>query len=71
MEINGLSPFQQELADTLWDCENEDEIQAVINEFGNPAYTVYQLMVAAHYDEQIQSHEDVALAQQVLDDLLK
>jgi hypothetical protein len=71
MEIHNLTPFQQELADTLWDCENEDEIQAVIDEFGNPAYTVYQLMVAAHYDEQIQSHEDVALAQQVLDDLLK
>jgi len=71
MELHGLSPFQQELADTLWDCQDETEIQAVIQEFGNPAYTVYQLMVAAHYDEQIQDHEDVALAQQVLDDLLK
>ena len=71
MEIHGLSPFQQELADTLWDCETEDEIRAVINEYGNPAYTVYQLMVAAHYDEQIQSHEDIDLAKEVIDNLLK
>ena len=71
MELHGLSPFQQELADTLWDCETEDEIRAVINEYGNPAYTVYQLMVAAHYDEQIQSHEDIDLAKEVIDNLLK
>jgi len=71
MEIHGLTQFQQELADTLWDCRNEDEIRAVINEYGNPAYTVYQLMVAAHYDEQIQSHEDIDLAKEVIDNLLK
>jgi len=71
MEIHGLSPFQQELADTLWDCRDETEIKAVIQEFGNPAYTVYQLMVAAHYDDSIQSHEDVDLAKEVIDNLLK
>jgi hypothetical protein len=71
MEIQGLSPFQQELANTLWDCEDDDEIRAVIQEYGNPAYTVYQLMVAAHYDEQIQTYDDVDLANEVLDNILK
>jgi len=69
MEIHGLTPFQRELADTLWDCENEHEVQAVIDEYGNPAFTVYQLMIAAHYDDEIQTHEDVGLAQQVIDNL--
>ena len=71
MEIHGLSPFQRELADTLWDCQDENEVQAVIDEFGNPAVTVYQLMIAAHYDDQIQSYEDIDLAKEVLDNLLK
>jgi hypothetical protein len=71
MEIHNLTPFQQDLADTLWDCENEHEVQAVIDEFGNPAFTVYQLMIAAHYDDAIQDYDDVELAQQVIDNLIK
>lgn len=71
MEIHGLSPFQQELADTLWQCRDETEIQTVIQEYGNPAVTVYQLMVAAHYDDEIQSHEDIDLAKDIIDNLCK
>jgi hypothetical protein len=71
MDLYGLSPFQQELADTLWDCQTEGEVQAVINEFGNPAYTVYQLMIAAYYDDIVQTYEDINLAKEVLDNLLK
>ena len=71
MEIHGLSPFQQDLANMLWDCADETEIQAVIQEYGNPAYTVYQLMVAAHYDDEIQSHEDIDLAKDIIDNLCK
>jgi hypothetical protein len=55
----------------MWDCEGNDQVQALIQEYGRPAITVYELMVAAHYDEQIQTYEDVALAQHVLDNLLK
>ena len=69
MEIHGLTQFQQDLADTLWDCENENEVQALIQEYGRPAVTVYELMVAAHYDDEIQGYDHVALAQHVLDNL--
>jgi hypothetical protein len=71
MEIHGLTQFQQDLADTLWDCQDEEEIRTVIDFYGEPAYTVYQLMIAAHYDEQIQSYEDIDLAKEVLDNLCK
>jgi hypothetical protein len=71
MEIHGLTQFQQDLADTLWDCQDENEVQAVIDEFGNPAFTVYQLMIAAHYDDEIQGYEDIDLAKEVLDNLCK
>jgi hypothetical protein len=71
MDIQNLTPFQQELADTLWDCQTQGEVQAVIDEFGNPAFTVYQLMIAAHYDDSVQSYEDIDLAKEVLDNLSK
>jgi hypothetical protein len=71
MEISGLNPLYQTLADMMWDCEGNDQVQALIREYGRPAITVYELMVAAHYDDAIQTYEDVALAQHVLDNLLK
>jgi hypothetical protein len=71
MEIHGLTQFQQDLADTLWDCQDEEEIRTVIDFYGDPAYTVYQLMVAAHYDDEIQGYEDIGLAKEVLDNLCK
>jgi hypothetical protein len=71
MEISGLNPLYQTLADMMWDCEGNDQVQALIQEYGRPARTVYELMVAAHYDEQVQTADDVAMAQQVIDDLCK
>ena len=71
MEISGLNPLYQTLADMMWNCEGDDQVQALIQEYGRPAITVYQLMVAAHYDDEIQSYDDVELAQQVIDNLLK
>jgi len=71
MEISGLNPLYQTLADMMWLCESEDGVQALIQEYGRPAVTVYQLMVAAHYDDSVQTFEDVALAQHVLDNMLK
>jgi len=71
MEISGLNPLYQTLADMMWLCEGEDEVQALIQEYGRPARTVYELMVAAHYDDAIQDYDHVELAQQVIDNLLK
>ena len=71
MEISGLNPLYQTLADMMWDCEGNDQVQALIREYGRPAITVYELMVAAHYDDAIQTFEDVDLANEVIDNLLK
>jgi hypothetical protein len=71
MEIHGLNPLYQTLADMIWACQDEHQVQAVIDEFGNPAFTVYQLMIAAHYDDSVQSYEDIDLAKEVLDNLSK
>lgn len=71
MEIQGLNPLYQTLADMMWDCEGNDQVQALIREYGRPAITVYELMIAAHYDDSVQTYEDVGLAQHIIDDLRK
>jgi hypothetical protein len=50
MQIDGLTNEQVEIADCLWHCETAEEVQEIINQIGDEAYTVYQLMVAAHFD---------------------
>jgi hypothetical protein len=51
MQIDGLTDEQIEIAETLWNCETEDEVREVIDQIGGEAYSVYQLMVAAHFDD--------------------
>ena len=71
MEIQGLNPLYQTLADMIWACETQSQVQALIDEYGRPAVTIYELMIAAHYDDAVQTDQDVAMAQQVIDDLCK
>ena len=66
MQIDGLNDEQMEIADTLWHCETEDEVREVIDQIGDEAYTVYQLMVAAHYDATV---EDVTEAREYLNSI--
>jgi alpha-D-ribose 1-methylphosphonate 5-triphosphate diphosphatase PhnM len=66
MQIDGLTDEQIEIADTLWQCETEDEVREVINQIGDEAYTVYQLMVAAHFDANC---EDVTEAREYLNSI--
>ena len=71
MEIQGLNPLYQTLADMMWACKDDADVKALIREYGLPAITVYELMIAAHYDDHIQTYEDVGLAQHIIDDLCK
>jgi hypothetical protein len=66
MQIDGLSADQIEIADILWHCESSDEVNEVISRIGDQAYTVYQLMLAAHYDEHC---EDVTEAAEYLNSI--
>ena len=69
MEIHGLSPLQHEIADQIWNSESESEVEDIIAQYGSSAITVHELMIAAHYDDEIQGYEDIDLAKEVLDNL--
>ena len=53
MQIEGLTDEQYEIAETLWLCESAEQVQEVINQIGDEAYSIYQLMVAAHFDDTV------------------
>ena len=51
MEIHGLNDEQAWIADQMWDCESDDEVKTLIALYGNDAVTVYEMMIAAYYDD--------------------
>ena len=62
MEIQFKTNEQKRIADLLWACQSQQEVNIVIRAFGVQAQIVKEMMIAATYDD----IEDVALAQQVL-----
>jgi hypothetical protein len=62
MEIQFKTVEQRRIADLLWACQSQEEVNVILRAFGLQAYIVKEMMIAATYDDV----EDVALAQQVL-----
>jgi hypothetical protein len=62
MELKLQNPAQVKIADLLWNAQTMAEVQSIIRVFGHDARVVYDLMVAATFDEV----EDVTQAEQVL-----
>jgi hypothetical protein len=62
MEIQFKTVEQRRIADLLWACQSQAEVNVILRAFGLQAYIVKEMMIAATYDDV----EDVALAQQVL-----
>ena len=62
MEIQFKTDEQKRIADLLWACQSQAEVNVVLRAFGLQAYIVKEMIIAATYDDV----EDVALAQQAL-----
>lgn len=63
MEIRFANQKQVAIADLLWAANTQDEAQAVIRVFGKEAEIVYNMIVAAAFDEV----NDVTQAQELLE----
>jgi len=57
MEIMGLSVYQKEIADLLWSLETQEQVDYVLERMGHDAEVVYQMMVAAYQDTQMEVKE--------------
>ena len=62
MDIQFKTAEQARIADLMWACQTNEEVNVLLRAFGVEAYIVREMMIAATYDEV----EDVAFAQQVL-----
>jgi hypothetical protein len=62
MDIQFKTAEQARIADLLWSCQSQAEVNVVLRAFGLQGYIVKEMILAATYDEV----EDVALAQHYL-----
>lgn len=63
IELQGLTQRQYKLADMLWTCESQEDVERFIaglpKEYRREAITVHQLMIAAVFDGYEEITEDV------------
>jgi len=74
IEIKGLNPFQMTVADSIWNLDTVDEVDAWISRLPArslriQARVVFEMMVAAALEEE--DFEDFELAQSVIDKVRK
>lgn len=51
MELQLQNPAQVKIADLLWVAESQKEVDAILRVFGHDAQVVYNMMMAATYDQ--------------------
>jgi hypothetical protein len=66
MEILFKTHEQTVIAELLWNCETEREVNVVLKTFGLEAYIVREMMIAATFDQVEETH----LAERVLIDIM-
>ena len=61
--LEGLTRQQSQIADLLWNCETQEQVQTLIQsmppEYKQAAAVVHQLMIAAVMDQHMEITEDV------------
>ena len=61
--IEGLTRQQYQIADLLWNCDTQEQVQHLIEhmptEYKRDAVSIHQLMIAAVMDQHTEITEDV------------
>ena len=66
MELKLQTATQVAIADLLWVAQTEEEVNMILKVFGHDARVVYDLMLAASFDQVQETH----LAERVLVDIM-
>lgn len=71
IELVGLTPLQQDLAEKIWALDTQDAVEEFVNglprNLRRQAQVVMEMMIAAAFDEEM----DTGLAQEVLAQITK
>lgn len=58
MELQLQNAAQHKIADLLWVAQSQQEVNSILRVFGHDARVVYEMMVAAAFDE-VEHTQDV------------
>ena len=63
IELHGLSKQQYQIADMIWSCESQQDVDKLIQNlpqaYRQDAVVIHQLMIAAVMDQHMEITEDV------------
>lgn len=69
--ITGLTPLQRDLADKIWACEGADDVEEFIGALPRrlqaQARLIHELMMAAVWDNVVETQQDCTEALELLD----
>ena len=67
MELQLQNPMQVKIADLLWVAQTQREVTAILNTFGHDARVVYEMMIAATFDEVEHTQDAERVIQRLID----
>lgn len=69
MEIHFSKPIHSKIADMMWAADSLEQVHMIRRAFFIEGEVVYQMIVAAAIDDEVEVEEDFTIANQVLESL--
>lgn len=66
INIFGLTKKQKEIAEILWNCQQIEEVNEVIDQYGHDAELIKTLILIEVSEQHINSEQDCRQARQIL-----
>lgn len=67
MELQLQNAAQHKIADLLWVAQSQQEVNSILRVFGHDAHVVYNMMVAATFDEVEHTQDAERVIQRLID----
>lgn len=67
MELQLQNAAQVKIADLLWVAQSQQEVNSILRVFGHDAHVVYNMMLAATYDQVEDTRDADRVIQRIID----
>jgi len=67
MELQLQNKAQHKIADLLWVAQSQQEVNSILRVFGHDAHVVYNMMVAATFDQITDTPDADRVIQRLID----
>ena len=69
MELRLQNPAQVKIADLLWVAETQEEVNRILRVFGHDARVVYNMMLAATFDQVEDTPDEDRVIKRIVDSI--